>query len=63
MGFRRGLGGDRGVLVADEQTPIQELEDVDATPRVGALAGTCRDLDPADGEDRLSPFVLVETGP
>src|SRR3972149_1306827 len=41
------LTGEQGALVEDEEVPIEELADVDATAGIGAPTRARRDLHPA----------------
>src|SRR5256712_10765758 len=43
----RRLTGERSALIENEETPVEELADLDATAGVGAPAAAGRDLHPA----------------
>src|SRR2546428_5234130 len=42
--------GERSALIENEETPVEELADLDATAGVGAPAAAGRDLHPAQAE-------------
>src|SRR6266852_8731596 len=46
----RRLTGERSALIENEETPVEELADLDATAGVGAPAAAGRDLHPAQAE-------------